>query len=152
MFAWNMLKCLKIFSRTYVSSDDNFILDYAEEKGAIPIKRPKELCGDVPNILVYQHAIQFMNGVDGIVAIQANSPTINAKLIIYAKRFLEKKGQEFMTSHKDGSIYGSIWALSIDRLNNYKDPYKPKPEKMILDESVDIHDYEDFLSALNQVL
>src|SRR4030042_3528083 len=131
MFLWNVEKCLRIFSRTYVSSDDKFILEEAENAGAIPIKRPVELCGDTPNILVYQHAIKFMNGVDGIVAVQVNNPTLKSKLRQEAKKFLELGFKEIMTSHFDGTIYGSIWALSTDRLKNYKDPYNPKPEILI---------------------
>ncbi|OFW54469.1 MAG: hypothetical protein A2163_07180 [Actinobacteria bacterium RBG_13_35_12] len=148
MFLWNVEKCLRIFSRTYVSSDDKFILEEAENAGAIPIKRPVELCGDTPNILVYQHAIKFMNGVDGIVAVQVNSPTVKSKLIQEAKKFLELGFKEIMTSHSDGTIYGSIWALSTDRLKNYKDPYNPKPEILIKDWSTDIHCNQDLLKAL----
>ena len=86
MFQWNLEKCLKIFSRTYVSSDNKYILELSEELGAIPITRPQELCGETSNIKVYQHAITFMNGVDGIVAVQANSPTIKSKIIQNAKK------------------------------------------------------------------
>ncbi len=150
MFLWNVEKCLKIFSRTFVSSDDDWILDEAEEIGAIPIKRPIELCGDTPNIEVYKHAMKFMNGVDGIVAVQANSPTIRSKLIMEAKQLLEMGAQEIMTSHPDGTIYGSIWALSIKRLKHYDYPYHPKPQVLIKDFSIDIHTDEDLLIALKQ--
>ncbi len=150
MFLWNVEKCLKIFSRTFVSSDDDWILDEAEETGAIPIKRPIELCGDAPNIEVYKHAMKFMNGVDGIVAVQANSPTIRSKLIMEAKQLLEMGAQEIMTSHPDGTIYGSIWGLSYKRLKNYGDPYHPKPQILIKDFSIDIHNDDDFRQALTQ--
>jgi len=150
MFLWNVEKCLKIFSRTYVSSDDKWILSEAEEVGAIPIKRGEELCGDVPNIPVYQHASQFMNGFDGIVAVQANSPTVDSKLIQKVKRLMEMGFQEILTSHKDGSKYGSIWGLSFKRLKDYPDPYNPKPDIWIKDKSVDIDTLEDFNKALLQ--
>lgn len=150
MFLWNVKKCLKIFSRVYVSSDDDWILNEAEDVGAIPVKRGEELCGDVPNIPVYQHASQFMNGFDGIVAVQANSPTVDSKLIMRAKRLMEKGHQEVLTSHPDGSKYGSIWGLSLKRLRSYPDPYNPKPEVWIIDDSVDIDTLEDFNRALKQ--
>jgi CMP-N-acetylneuraminic acid synthetase len=150
MFLWNVEKCVKIFSRTFVSSDDDFILEETENAGAIPIKRPTELCGDTPNIEVYQHALQFMNGVDGLICVQANSPTISSKLILQAKSLLEQGFQEVMTCHLDGTIYGSIWALSTDRLLNYGDPYNPKPDYLIRDTSIDIHNNEDFNDALCQ--
>lgn len=150
MFLVNTKKCLKIFSRVYVSSDDQFILDEAEWNGAIPIKRGEELCGDIPNIPVYQHALGYMNGVDGIVAVQSNSPTISSKLIETTKELLEKGFNEIMTMHKDRSIYGSIWALERKRLENYLDPYNPKPDVLLLDQSIDIHTSEDLIKAKKQ--
>jgi CMP-N-acetylneuraminic acid synthetase len=150
LFLWNTDKCREIFSRVYVSSDDDNILEEAEWVGAIPIKRPSELCGDTPNIPVYQHALQFMNGVDGIVAVQANSPNIKSRLIEIAKELLEKGFKEIMTMHEDGSIYGSIWAMSAKRLREYGDPYKPKPDILLCDSSIDIHTEEDFIRAINQ--
>lgn len=150
LFLVNTKKCLRIFSRVYVSSDDPWILEEAEWAGAIPIKRGEELCGDTPNIPVYQHALQFMNGVDGIVAVQSNSPTIDSKLIETAKELLEKGFKEVMTMHEDGKIYGSLWCLSRDRLINYKDFYKPNPDVLILDKSIDIHNESDWNQALCQ--
>lgn len=151
MFLVNTKKCLKIFSRTFVSSDDDWILDRAEEVGAIPIKRPQELCGDTPNIPVYRHALQFMNGVDNIVAIQVNSPTLDTRLIYNVKSIIEKyRFNEIMTCHEDYSIYGSIWALSRKRLLEYKNFYNPKPDILLLDTSVDIHTKSDLEKALCQ--
>ena len=149
LFLWNVEKCLKIFSRVYVSSEDNYILDTAEWARAIPIKRDNMLCGKTPNIPVYQHSLNYMNGVDGIVAVQANSPTIDSNLIRIAKALLEKEFQEIMTMHEDRTIFGSIWALSRQRLENYKDFYSPKPEVLLLDKSIDIHTWEDFQNAKN---
>jgi hypothetical protein len=150
MFLVNTKKCLKIFSRTFVSSDDDWILNEAEDAGAIPIKRPSELCGDTPNIPVYQHALQFMNGVDGIVAVQSNSPTINSKIIENAKELLEAGVQEVMTCHDDKTIYGSVWAMSRKRLETYGDYYHPKPDIVLTDPSIDIHEEISFNQALNQ--
>ena len=147
MFIINLRKCLKIFDKVYVSTDDRRIIKLAQKEGADFIFRDKTLCGDTPNIPVYQHALQFMNGVDGIVAVQANSPNIKSKLIEIAKELLEKGFQEIMTMHEDGSIYGSIWAISTKRLREYGDPYKPKPEVLLLDRSIDIHTEDDFQKA-----
>ena len=147
MFLWNVQKLLRIVPRVYVSSDDPWILDEAEWAGAIPIKRPPELCGETPNIPVYQHALGFMNGVDGIIAVQANSPTIGSHLIEVAKELLLAGFKEIMTMHEDRSIYGSIWALSRRRLENYQDPYNPKPDALLLDTSIDVHTSEDFIQC-----
>lgn len=149
MFLVNTLKCLKIFDEVYVSSDSEKILKQAEAVGAIPIYRGIQLCGDVPNITVYKHAQGKMEaGI--IVAVQANSPTINANLISITKKLMELGIPEIMTCHKDYSIYGSIWALSAERLENYKDPYNPQPEILIVDNSIDVHTQEDYNLAIKQ--
>lgn len=151
MFKWNLEKCLRIFSRIYVSSDSDFILEMAEDMGAIPIKRPIELCGDTPNITVYRHALEYMNGVDKIYAIQANSPTLKESTIYQAKSIMERfKLNELMTCHPGGKIYGSLWALTRERLLDYGDVYNPIPDVLILDNSVDIHTEDDLKKALNE--
>lgn len=160
MFLVNVKKCLKIFDEVYVSSDDREILNMATVVGAKPIWRDEDLCGDTPNIPVYKHALKEMGDIDGIVAVQACSPNIAPSLILDAKRLLEMGKNEIMTCHpiKRGKdyheqhfdLYGSIWALSTWKLNNYGDPLKPDPEALIVDESVDIHDYQDYLRALRR--
>ena len=150
MYLVNTKKCLRIFSRVYVSSDNDWILEGAEDCGAIPIKRPPKLCGEVPNIPVYQHALQFMNGVDNVVCVQVNSPTVDSRLIEITKELLEKGFEEVMTMHEDRSIYGSIWAIKANKLRNYGDPYKPQPNILLLDRSTDIHTEEDLQKALCQ--
>jgi len=150
MIQWNLDKCLKIFDKTYVSSENPEILRLAELLGAIPIKRPKRLCGDTPNIPVYQHAVKKMGKVDAIVAVQANSPTIETQLIKTAKYSLIKGSKEVKTCHKNGEHYGSIWGMTIDKLNNYNNPYVSLPESLITDESIDIHTKNDYSRARSQ--
>lgn len=148
MFLINVKKCLKLFDKVYVSSEDRKILKMAENAGAIPIMRDKHLCGDTPNIPVYQHAMHKMKS--DFVAVQANSPTVNPKLIITIRDLL-KDYDEIMTCHEDYSIYGSIWALKQDKLKNYQDHYKPKPKILVVDHSIDIHTAGDLQDALNSV-
>lgn len=153
MYLVNLEKCLKIFDRVYVSSDSQSILDEAEGRGAIGILRDKELCGDTPNIPVYQNALEYIDNADGFVAIQANSPTIDPKIIIKAKKYLENGGTEVMTCHTenpDNTLYGSVWGMTFKRLKDYGDPYKPTPDFLIDDPSVDIHTLEDYNKVLNE--
>jgi len=138
---------VKIFDEVYVSSDDDKILATSKKIGAIPIKRPAELCGETPNIPVYQHALQFMDNPEIIVAVQANSPTINKYLIEEVKDLMEYGYKEILTCHQDFSLYGSIWALRVSKLKNYGDPYKPTPELLLIDPSIDVHTEEDFIKA-----
>ena len=152
MFLENTIKCKKVFGDSvYVSSDSKKILDQAIKVGAIPILRGENLCGDTPNIPVYQHALKVMpDDVQGIVAVQANSPTIDIEIIKEIKKLMEEGKKEVMTMHEDGTIYGSVWAISKNKLLNYGDPYKPQPEIKILDTSVDIHNQEDYNMVIKQ--
>jgi N-acylneuraminate cytidylyltransferase len=153
MFVWNLEKMLKIFDKVYVSSDHNFILKKAEEMGAIAIKRPAELCGEVPNIPVYRHILENVENVEIIVAVQANSPTIKESLIKKAKDIMEKHDfEELLTCHYDFKPYGSIWAMTTKRLKNYDNFYKQIPQILLVDDSIDIHTEEDLGKAKNQYL
>lgn len=162
MFAVNLEKMLHVLDEVYVSSDSEQILKMAEKYGAKGIIRTEELCGNTPNIPVYQDALKYMDNPDSIIAVHACSPTLNEKLIFTAKGLLELGYGEVMTCHpimRDGgyhgqhwNIYGSIWALSRERLQNYDDPYKPNPEVLLVDESIDINFPEDYELAQKQWL
>lgn len=150
MFVENLRKCLKIFPAVYVSSDDPKILKRAEKEGAIPILRGKALCGDTPNIPVYRHAFEYMPDATGFVAVQANSPNVNPKIIESIAKFIELGYEEVMTCHEDESIYGSVWGMTKARLYDYKDFYKPNPEALIVDSSIDIHTLQEYNQALRE--
>lgn len=152
LYMWNLEKCLKIFPKTFVSSDDPEILEEAFHAGAVVIPRPEELCGDTPNIPVYQHALEHMGDVAGIVAVQANSPTLNPGIIAITQELMEMGVPEAMTMHKNRKPYGSVWAIKKDRLLNYGNPYKPRPEILLLDDSIDIHTQEDFDKAVEKAV
>lgn len=151
MFLHAVEKCLKIFDEVYVSSDSQEILDQAKHAGAKTILRSEELCGDTPNIPAYQHAYSCMGQPDGIVAVQANSPTVPEQVIYLAKSLLEMGVDEVMSCHTDYQIYGSVWGLSAKKLLDYGNPYEPKPNILIQDNSVDIHTQDDLERALNQI-
>lgn len=148
----NVEKCLKIFPNVYVSSDSEEILELAKKAGAKTILREKALCGDTPNIPVYQHALKFMRDIHGIIAVQANSPTLDPSIIMRVKDLISSGVSEVMTCHENRKIYGSVWGLSKNKLQNYIDPYNPNPQVMIIDRSVDIHTKEDYELALKEML
>src|SRR3990167_5334336 len=112
MFLVNVKKCLSLFEKVYVSTNDYDIYKKAILVGAEAIIRGEELCGDTPNIPVYQHAMKQMPDIDGIVAVQSNSPTVDPRIIKTIKIVMEEGAQEVMTCHSDRKIYGSVWALS----------------------------------------
>lgn len=143
MWQINAKKCLRLFKEVYISTDSEDIANDARYIGAIPIKRGKELCGDTPNIEVYKHALQYINA-DKIVAVQANSPQLNISIIKDIRDLMERGYNEIMTCHRDFSIYGSVWALTRDLIEDHPDPFNPMPEVLFVDDSIDIHTKEDY--------
>lgn len=159
MFVWNLLKCVDIFDVVYVSSDSQSILNIARLHGAKGIERGPELCGDCPDIPVYQHAVDNMPNVTGVVAVHANNPTISKNLIATVKRIVDMGVPEVMTCHpithsKDyfqhaNRLYGSIRGMTTEKLMNYGDPYKPEPDVLVVDDSIEIETQEDYDQCLN---
>lgn len=159
-FLWNLEKCLRVFDKVYVSSDSFHILEMAQKAGAIPIHRGEELCGDVPDIPVFQHALSKMSNVSSVVAVHANNPTIDINLIALTKKLLDLGIQEVMTCHpmnhletykkQANPVNGSIRGMSVERLTNYPDAYKPQPEVLIVDTSIEIETPESLELCLKQ--
>ena len=162
MFVWNLRKCLTVFDDVYVTSDSYDILAMASKEGAIAIHRGEELCGDAPDIPVFQHALSKMpKNVGGIVAVHANNPTVDRNLIAIAKKGLEMGVPEVMSCHpmtkekqknykKQGNLVnGSIRGMTRERLENYPDPYHPNPEMLLVDTSLEIETPEDFNQLVN---
>lgn len=148
MYMTNVRKCLKIFDEVYVSSDSEEILENVEAIGAIGILRSQHLCGECPNIPVYHHAIGFMRPTNAIIAVQANSPTIEPEVILKVKKHIEEGADEVMTCHLNGEIYGSVWGLSMKKLKEYRNPRNPMPGILVVDTSIDIHTQEDYNKIL----
>jgi CMP-N-acetylneuraminic acid synthetase len=153
MFVWNLEKMLKIFDKVYVSSDYDFILETAKNLGAIPIKRPSDLCGDAPSILVFKHAFKFMDNPEIIVSVQANSPTIEESLIKRAKELMERDlYNELATCRSDLKPYYSVWGIAKEKLLSYENPLDRTPKIFLVDDSVDIHTKEDLEEAFKQTI
>ena len=160
MFLWNLQKCLKVFDKVYVTSDDYGILKMSVLEGAEPIHRGKELCGDTPDIPVFQHAFSKMTDVDAIVAVHANNPGIEQNLITIIKKILEMGVPEVMTCYpmfrdngyksQGNPINGSIRGMTKERLESYGDPYSPNPEVLVVDSSLEIETIDDYKLALKE--
>lgn len=159
MFVWNLLKCVDIFDEVYVSSDSQSILNLARIHGAKGILRGEELCGDCPDIPVYQHAVEHMPNVTGVVAVHANNPTVDKNLIATVKRITDMGVPEVMTCHPithgddyfthHNRLYGSVRGLTVEKLSNYGDPYKPAPDVLVVDDSIEIETQQDYDKCLN---
>ncbi len=158
MFLWNLEKCTSIFEEVYVSSDSYDILSLAVLHGAKPIHRGDYLCGDCPDIPVFQHALSKMNpDIEGVIAVHADTPLLEKNLIIMTKKLLEMGVQEVMTCKPmtHGTIYkdqhhkvgGSIRGMSRHRLENYLDFFKPRPNVLLVDTSIEIETPDDLIQA-----
>ncbi|NCN26054.1 hypothetical protein GW915_00630 [bacterium] len=153
LFVHNLEKCLKIFDEVYVSSDSEEILSLARKKGAKTIKRDSRLCGETPDIPVFQSAVREMF-TDAIVAVHGNNPQIDDRKIALVRDLLKMGIPEVMTCYpmtkdkeykKQGNpVNGSIRGMSLRRLNNYGDPYHPEPEVLLVDDSLEIETIKDF--------
>jgi CMP-N-acetylneuraminic acid synthetase len=158
MFLWNLKKCKGLFDKVYVSSESDEVLGLAEEAGAIPIKRPEELCGETPDIPVFQHALENMPDCEGIVAVHADTPLVAPKIISMARNLLNMGVSEVMTTHplttmeyyKDShyKVYGSVRAIEANKLRNYGSPYAPDPDVLLRDGSIEVESEETFKKAL----
>lgn len=149
----NLEKMLKHMT-VYVSTEDREIDGLARHLGAKVINRPRELCGDTPDIDVYRHALGFMDGADGFVAVHADTPLVSENTILVAKHLIEIGVPEVMTVKRPfyaeqyhntfWDIYGSVRAMSEKRLWEYEDPYRPRPEVLLTDPSPEIQTRDDY--------
>lgn len=156
-FLWNVEKCKELFDKVYVSSENLDILIMAKQAGAIPIVRGEELTGDVPDIPVFKHAMEQMEA-DAFVAVHANNPTVEPSVIERVKLNLQTGAEEVMTCHpmthgkeykeQYNKIYGSVRGMTRRRLNSYRDAYRPEPDVLIVDDSIEIETQETWDQAL----
>jgi CMP-N-acetylneuraminic acid synthetase len=155
MFLINLRKMMGIFEEVYVSTDDAEISLLAKKEGARIIDRPFHLCGETPDIAVYQHAMRHhLASTIGFIAVHADTPLVSADLIETARGFIEDGVPEVCTVHpfdysddykkQATRVYGSVRGMSIERLNNYEDPYRPRPEVLLVDPSPEIETREDY--------
>jgi len=160
MLQHNLEKCIEIFDRVYVSSDSEEILAFAESFGAIGIKRGETLCGETPDIPVFQHAMRAMDRdgfVDAIIAVHVDTPDISVDTLLDIEDLMMFGADEVMTCHpmthgdnyhdQHNKIKGSIRGLSRERLLNYGDPYKPNPQILVVDDTIEIQTPEDYNRA-----
>jgi CMP-N-acetylneuraminic acid synthetase len=114
MLAWaiNACKESKYFISTYVSSDCKNILDIAEQYGAKPIQRKKEVCGDdIYKQAVIRSAAEEIgcyckdNGIDYpdvVISLQPNSPQIRGYHLDFAiDVFIESGRDEIFSVDND---------------------------------------------------
>ncbi len=155
LFLWNLEKVIHVFGKVVVDSDDQAILNQAKELEATTHERRDDLKGnDVPSVPIFQSIMDDFKKYDAFLNVQANSPNAKIEYITRAYNILAYSfSDEILICNRDGSFNGSLWGMSLEKLESYIDFYKVEPDTFIVDESVDIHTQEDFDKALaNHVL
>jgi len=159
MFLWNIEKGLTISKNYYFNSDDPEMIEVATKFGLKIIKRKKQLIGhEIPSRLIFKSCLEQMpKNVDGILHIQANSPNLDTNLIKCALKIMQFKNiEELLTCDKDYNQYGSLWGITRKRIKKYNmnknihDRKVIKPDCYLVDESIDIHNINDFRLSLKQ--
>jgi len=111
-----------LIDKVYISTDSDEIEAYAVQNGAEIVRRGPELCGDVPIVKVYEHALQTINKpeIKYVVGIQADHPDRNLNLTDAINYILEKKFDEVITVDGQGTINGSLKIMDANALANGK--------------------------------
>jgi CMP-N-acetylneuraminic acid synthetase len=161
MFMWNIEKGISISKDFYFNSDDEEMIDLASKAGVNIIKRDKSLLDhEIPSRLIFKSCFERISKkFDGLLNIQANSPNLDLNLINCALNIIKlDEIDELLTCDINYNQYGSLWGITRSRIKKYNmnkkihDRKIIKPDCYILDNSVDIHDINDFNLSLNQLI
>lgn len=153
LFTRNLSKMVELGLEPIVDSDDHDILGLAKDHGAVPHFRAPELHGpDVPTLPIVKAAFEALAIGDPTCAliVQANSPNLATRTLQRAVAIIaDSPVDEVMSAFPDGTHNGSVWAVSHERLVNYGDPYQHRPDVLLVDDSIDIHDASELQLALD---
>lgn len=148
MIAYTIDACKKskLLNDFYVTTEDKEIKETALRYGAKVLDRPMELAGDNVGIQVVMKHFATKVDFDILVLVQPNSPNIKSEKIDEAISMILKnpKMLEVRSFFSDGTESSSVWVLRkeavlSDRVSVYLG--------MVIDNSVDIHTFEDFEKA-----
>jgi|GEM_PF-3169671 len=153
MFLRNLQKMIDLGLEPILDSDDDEILRLAQDAGATPHARDSALHGpDVPTLPIVKAAFEGLGiaSPTAAVIVQANSPNLRMATLIQATDIIANTSvDEVMSAFPDRTHNGSVWAVSHERLFDYGDPYQHRPDVLLVDDSVDIHDAADLQRALD---
>jgi N-acylneuraminate cytidylyltransferase len=158
---WSIKDCLKskIISQTWVSSDNDKILNVAKKLGARIIKRPKKISTDkASSDSAWEHAIRYIrekNKIDFVVGVQPTSPIRSSNDFDNAlKKFFSNK-YDSLFSASDFETFFS-WNIKNKKIKaNYnfnKRPRRQQLKKSLLENgSFYIFDAKLFLKFKNRL-
>lgn len=117
LIAWSIEAGLKskYIDNLAVSSDDDKILDIADEYNVRAIKRPKKLANDTATTFdVIKHTIDKLETYDYIVLLQPTSPLRNCKHIDESINLLEQKNADAVISVCEME-HSPLWSNTLDK-------------------------------------
>lgn len=146
-YAIKACKESKNIDETYVSSDDEEILNFAKEFGAKPLKRASNISDDItPKIVAVREVLKqeelLIDGKPDIVIIpQANSPELTSKEIDKGVDFMKKYDLwEVMSANRNGVQNAAYRIIRADKINNN---FLSAHCGFVTFDSLDIHTIED---------
>lgn len=108
-----------LISAVYVSTESDKIAEFSRNEGALVIKRPKELCADVPIVEVYRHALNNIKNEDVayLVGLQPDHPDRVINLQDAIKYAIEKDLDDLISVDSNGNKNGSIRIMKAEALS-----------------------------------
>jgi len=136
----------KLVEKIYVSTDSLEIAEFARKEGISVIMRPPELCGEVPVVEVYRHALMNIDDKDitYIVALQPDHPDRTVDLERIIKYVQEKDLDDLISVDSNGSKNGSIRIMKAQALKEGKISINLGS---IIDDATNIHSLGDLKLA-----
>lgn len=116
----NYAKNSGLFEAIVVTSDDDEILEIAHEFGAMTIKRPDELSGDMePTSSALKHVLSLSNTIyDYVFLLQATNPLRPKNLVHEAfKTLVDSKKQSLFSVSRDEHKLGRIFNNQFEPFN-----------------------------------
>ncbi|MDC0597158.1 acylneuraminate cytidylyltransferase family protein [Candidatus Pseudothioglobus singularis] len=142
LLAWTIEQCLKAkyISNVWVSSDDDDILDVAEQYGAKKIKRPQDISADTSTSeSAWLHAIDYLTDnnikIDVVLAPQVTSPlreTIDINNAI--TKFIENNYDSLFSASITDDLY--FWEESKSGINSINYDYKNRRRRQDFKEQI----------------
>jgi len=121
-------KKAKTIDQIFVSSDSDFILNYAKKRNCRIINRPSFLATDKALLSdAIFHAVKIceskINKINNYIILLCNSVCINSKIIDNAVSIISKKKIDTVTTISKFNMFSPVRALKVK--NNYIENYVP---------------------------
>jgi len=135
-----------LVDKIYVSTDSSEIAEFAKKEGASVIMRPAELCGEVPVVEVYRHALSNIGdkGIIYVVGLQPDHPDRTVNLEKTIKFALERDLDDLISVDSNGLKNGSIRIMKAQALQEGKISIN---SGSVMDSSTNIHSLNDLKLA-----